>query len=127
MMTDIALLYSLIPALINFLLHLDDWAALWFCNTDCYRVLFQHDVVHTVLLGNHNRLYSHTVFLLQHKEWQKQAAQFEKYVCETDTLLQHLFYSPNKALLCCMHTYIWDLKSTLAVCLAFIKWLGIMT
>lgn len=64
------------------------------------------------------------VFCFQYKEWQNQAAEFEKLVQESDALLRRLFYSPNKALLCCMHTYIWDLKSTLSVCLAFVKWLG---
>lgn len=64
------------------------------------------------------------MFCFQYKEWQNQAAEFEKLVQESDALLRRLFYSPNKALLCCMHTYIWDLKSTLSVCLAFVKWLG---
>ncbi|KAK7109535.1 protein O-GlcNAcase-like [Littorina saxatilis] len=59
----------------------------------------------------------------EHKEWIVRAADFEKCVQDLDAMLCRLFYSPNKALLCCMHTYLWDLKSTLAVCLAFIKWL----
>lgn len=65
----------------------------------------------------------------EYRDWQGKASEFEKCVLETDVMLRHLFYSPNKSLLCCLHTYIWDLKCTLSVCLAYIKWLehGLIT
>ncbi|KAK7484904.1 hypothetical protein BaRGS_00023824 [Batillaria attramentaria] len=62
--------------------------------------------------------------LLQYKEWQNRAADFEQTVAATDILLRRLFYSPNKSVLCCVHAYVWDLKCTLSVCLAYVRWLG---
>ncbi|KAL8621286.1 hypothetical protein ACOMHN_008111 [Nucella lapillus] len=98
--------------------------------TDLFYMPFEHgpramQFLHTLhwLLDHVHALQPNNKDTEEYKEWQKKAGEFEAFVQESDTLLQHLFYSPNKALLCCMHTYVWDLKSTLSVCLAFIKWL----
>ncbi|XP_076437462.1 protein O-GlcNAcase-like [Babylonia areolata] len=56
-------------------------------------------------------------------EWRQQLCEFEQKVQCLDILLMRLFVGPNKAVLCDLYAYLWDMKGVLGTCLAFVKWL----
>ncbi|KAL8621289.1 hypothetical protein ACOMHN_008114 [Nucella lapillus] len=57
-------------------------------------------------------------------EWRQQLGEFEHKVQQVDILLMRLFMGPNKAVLCDLYAYLWDLKGVLGTCLAYVQWLG---
>ncbi|KAK7484918.1 hypothetical protein BaRGS_00023838 [Batillaria attramentaria] len=98
---------------------------------DLFYLPFEHgthslQLLHSLhwLLNNTHALQGSDRDTSEAREWCQKAEEFEKKVQALDALLLRLFVGPNKSVLCDLYAYLWDMKGILAVCLAYIKWLG---
>lgn len=62
--------------------------------------------------------------IFQVTEWKDRAAEFNDFVRAFGKIVENFAKIPNRCLLYDMNSYLWDLRGTLSLLNAFVKWLG---